>query len=437
MKAFIILLFWCTAIGCTTHKSGTIDESFTIIVLPDTQNAIDFRRQKAEGFAIDSSEIFIRQMQYIAGKGLSNGGDVAFLASVGDVWQHVTSDMDPGHAKRGIEALRDVTMGFEQFINPDGTFEFEIPKAVEGYKLVSDAEIPFGVAPGNHDYDAWWVVDGPPTGARDSTSGSDAGDPSTNYQVHVGGLSNFRMAFGSDTDFFRGKEWYVSGYEGGGSSAQIFSGGGYKFLHLAFEMHAGDSVIAWAQGIINEYAGLPTIISTHDYLNRRGERLAAGRMNLALVDPEQNNSAEKLWQDFISKTDQVFMVLSGHQAGQALRIDKNDFGHEVYQILADFQSRQQSSLDAGQPPAPGRAAPYTGDGWLREMTFHLNTENPRIEVRTYSSHYDKFSSELKTYAKWYKDNEQPEMTDEEFLAAEDFELELSDFHRRFGVPTEN
>ena len=70
--------------------------------------------------------------------------------------------------------------------------------------------------------------------------------------MHVGGLSNFRMAFGSDTDFFRGKEWYVSAYEGGGSSAQIFSGGGYKFLHLAFEMHAGDSVIAWAQEIINE-----------------------------------------------------------------------------------------------------------------------------------------------------------------------------------------
>ncbi len=135
------------------------------------------------------------------------------------------------------------------------------------------------------------------------------------------------MAFGSDTNFFRDREWYVSGFEGGGSSAQIFSGGGYTFLHLAFEMHAGDDVIGWAQDVVNEYAGLPTIISTHDYLNERGERLP--RTDLALADPEGHNSAEEIWQEFISKTDQIFMVLSGHQAGQATRIDENDFGHET------------------------------------------------------------------------------------------------------------
>jgi hypothetical protein len=319
-------------------------------------------------------------------------------------------------------------------IAPDSTLNIEIPKAIEGYQLISDAEIPFGVAPGNHDYDAWWLVDASTPDRLGSATASTSEEAPIDPKMHVGGLTNFRSAFGSNTDFFRDKDWYVSGFEGGGSSAQVFSARGYRFLHLAFEMQAGDDVVAWAEDVLDEYAGLPTIVSTHDYLNVRGERLPAGTMDLALVDPEGNNSAEELWREFISNNDQIFIVLSGHQVGQAMRIDRNDQGHEVYQILADFQSRQQSALDAGEPPAEGRAAPVTGDGWLREMTFHLGGEDPRIDVRTYSSHYDSYSSELDTYAEWYKSREQPDMTDEEFLAADDFTIELSDFHSRFGTP---
>jgi hypothetical protein len=207
---------------------------------------------------------------------------------------------------------------------------------------------------------------------------------------------------------------------------------------LALEMQAGDDVVEWARGVIQEHAGLPTIISTHDYLNRRGERLPSeyANMDLALVDPEGNNSAEDLWQEFIVETDQIFMLLCGHQPGQAMRIDQNDNGHEVYQILADFQDREQAALDAGQPPGPGRPTPITGDGWLREMTFHLHSADPKIDVRTYSSHYESYSSELDTYAEWYKDREQPEMSDEQFLAADQFTINLNDFRSRFGMPVD-
>ncbi len=409
-----IALLCIVAFGCSTDRPVTGDETFTIVVIPDTQAMIDFTRQEAEGFAIDSADIYIQQMQHIASEGESNGGDVVFVASVGDVWQHVTSSIDPGHEARGIGSREEVT----RWVQPEGTINFEIPKAVEGYQLISDAEIPFGVAPGNHDYDAWWFVAGTQPNARG------------NYPGHVGGLNNFRGAFGSDTDFFRDKDWYVSGFEGGGSSAQVFTAGGYRFLHLALEMQAGDQVVEWAQGVIDDFPGIPTIISTHDYLNPRGERLFVV-MDLASIDPERNNSAEDLWQEFISKTDQIFMVLSGHQPGQAIRIDQNEYGHEVYQLLANFQWRGQSAVDAGQPE--GRAA-ATGDGWFREMIFHTLGANPRVDVRTYSSYYESYSSELDTYAEWYKEAEQPEMTDEQFLAADEFTIELTDFRSRFGLP---
>lgn len=403
-------------------------------MIPDTQNAVDFTRQKAEGFAIDSSEIFIKQMQHIASRSASDGGDVVFVASVGDVWQHITSNTDPGHVARGIEALQNEETRFEQIVHHDGTLTFEIPKAIEGYQLISDAGIPFGIAPGNHDYDAWWVVAAPPPDVDGSAPNSASEVAPVDSIVHIGGLNNFRMAFGSNTDFFRDEEWYVSGYQGGGSSAQVFSAGGYRFLHLALEMQAGDNVVTWAQGVIDNYAGLPTIISTHDYLNSKGERLPNRNMDLALVDPEGNNSAEELWQEFISKTDQIFMVLSGHQTGQALRIDENDDGHEVYQILADFQGRRQVALDAGQPLGAEGTVPPSGDGWFREMVFHTHGADPRVDIRTYSSHYDSYSSELDTYAQWYKTREQPDMSDEEFLAADDFTIELNDFRVRFGIP---
>jgi hypothetical protein len=416
------VLIGCIAAACSPEGPETSFEPFTIIVVPDTQNAVDFRRQRAEGFAIDSSEIFIEQMEYIAGRSITNGGDVAFVASVGDVWQHVTGARDPDHDARGVPVLEGVEIGFERFIHPEGTLNVEIPTAIGGYQLIAEAGIPFGVAPGNHDYDAWWAA---PV--------SDGGERS--IKVHIGGLDNFRMAFGSDSDFFSDQSWYVSAFESGESSAQVFSAGGYEFLHLAFEMQAGDDVIDWARGVIAEYPGVPTIISTHDYLNARGERLPGGSMDLALVDPGENNSAEEIWQAFIRETDQIFMVLCGHQLGQAMRVDRNDAGHEVYQILSDFQERGQAGLDAGQPRAPNGFAAGIGDGWLREMTFNLGGTNPRVMVRTYSSHYGAYSSELENYAQWYRNREQPDMTDAEFLAADEFSIALTDFRERFGLPS--
>ena len=418
-RIIAIALLCCALTGCSEDSRNPGNEPFTVIMVPDTQNAVNFRHQKSAGYVIDSSEIFLDQMRYIASRGRSNGGDVAFVASVGDVWEHVTDFHDADHDARGIVALRQPSPELERTVQPVETLEFEIPKSIEGYRLISAAGIPFGVAPGNHDYDAWFETENP---------------DGSGFSTHIAGLKNFVSAFGSETDFFRDKNWYVGSYREGGNSAQVFSAGGYRFLHLALEMHPGDDVILWAAGVIDEYYGLPTIVSTHDYLNPRGERAPAFGTDLALVDPAEHNSAEELWQILISKTDQIFMVLSGHQAGQALRIDDNEFGHEVYQIMADFQYRIQAGWDAGLSEDDYRPFTGIGDGWLRELTFRLSDQNPRLDVRTYSSYYSKYASDIANYARWYRDIEQPNMTDAEFLAADEFTIELHDFRSRFGAP---
>ena len=409
-------------------------EPFTVIHLPDTQNYVDYTRQKSAGFALDGVDLYLEQMRYIAGKSVANGGDVVFVAAVGDIWQHVLRDSDPEHAGRGIPSLG-ADASFAALIAPGPTLDFEIPSALAGYRLLAEAGLKFGVPPGNHDYDAWWSA--PVAGAV-----ADPGDvealaalPPEQRQIHIGGFDAFRDALGADSEFFTGKDWYVSAHNGGSSSAQIFEAGGYRFLNLAFEMQAGDAVLAWAESVLAAYPGLPTIVSTHDFLSPRNERLPSG-MDLASVDPGFNNSAETIWQDFISEHDQVFLVLSGHQAGQGLRVDANDFGHSVYQMLADYQSRGQAGIDAGQPLLGGGRPDVLGDGWLRELNFDLDAAQPRLRVRTYSTHYKAYSSDLPTYAQWYRQWEQPGMSDAEFLAAEDFTLELSDFRERFGAPME-
>lgn len=420
--------------GC---QSG--DSQFTIAVIPDTQNMVDFKHQKAAGFALDSAELFIGEMQYIADNAASNGGDIVFVASVGDVWQHQTLAIDPEHSARGFKVIENALFA-QEILATDQTTTVEMPKALEGYQIIADTGLPFGVAPGNHDYDAMWSDSSyPPNYARVGELLSPEGklaryDPEVLGMLHIGGLTNFTSVFGSHTAFFKDKEWYVASFNGGANSAQLFNAGGYTFLNIALEMQPSDEVLAWAQSVIDEHAGLPTIITTHDYINQHGERLAGAIIDLKRVDPAAHNSAEELWSDFIRENDQVFMVLCGHHHGQALRIDRNAANHEVYQVLADYQDRGQAGLDAGQPRTADGRISAIGDGWFRLMAFDTAPAVPTVKVSTYSSHYNVLSDDLAEYAAWYKAGEQPDMTDQQFREADSYTIELRDFKARFGEP---
>ena len=72
---------------------------------PIRQNYVDYTHQTAEGFAFDASEQFIEQMRWIAERGRARGGDIAFVAAVGDVWQHQSQATEPGHVARGLGRL--------------------------------------------------------------------------------------------------------------------------------------------------------------------------------------------------------------------------------------------------------------------------------------------------------------------------------------------
>lgn len=420
----IMLFFLASSVLIACGNNQDTDERFTIAVISDTQNYVDFSRQKTEGYPIDAAELFIEQMEYLANNTVARGGDIAFATSVGDVWQNYEIGVDDEHYDRGQRQLPRTLRWPASKVNK-GVREFEIPLTRQGYDILASTGIPFSVAPGNHDYQYWWTVNPDPL---DLSATQAFIDEKQRPNTHVGGYDTFNNVFGPSSHYFQGKNWYISSFNGGVNSAQVFEAGGYKFLHFAFEMQAGDDVLEWAQAVIDEHPGLPTIMSTHDYLNPRGERQAAPVMDLAKYDPLGHNSAEEIWNDWVKKNDQIFLILSGHQIGQALRIDQNDAGHEVYQILSDFQGRGKAANPDGTP----RRVDSTGDGWLRLMEFDFSGPVPHINVRTYSTFFKKYSNEVPEYVSWYRDMEQKGMSDQDFLDADHYRVELKDFKNRFN-----
>lgn len=396
------------------YRQGDCGE-FTVAVIPDTQNYVDYRHQKWSGFPFDAAEQFYQQMLWVANNAQSVGGDVAFATHVGDVWQHYSEWMDPDHAARGLRW--GPNGGSEVAMSPKvHTRGFEMPASALAFKLIN-GKLPFSVVPGNHDLDALW------------TDPSRPADPAKDKPGvrHAGGLTGFQSVFSDKSEFFSGKPWYVDSHDGGADSAQIFTSGQCRFLHIGLQYHAPDASLAWASKVLRRFPGLPTIVTTHDYLRRDGTHTIGSSTDNSVLDPQDNN-AKMIWDEFVSQNDQIFLVLSGHISGQGYSVASNRNGRPVYQVMADYQGRGQTAKEAG---ANGTDV---GDGWLRLMKFQLDTDNPSIRVRTLSTHYGKFSSELPQYAAWYKAADgQEHLSDQDFLKRDDFTISLDGFHQRFGA----
>jgi hypothetical protein len=367
------------------------DPKFTIAVVPDTQNYIDFRKQRATGYPFDAVEMFYDQMQWLARNVESAGGEIAFVTQVGDVWQNYSEEIDSAHRALGMEP--DPSRAPQA---DPRTRSVELPAAQRGFQMI-DGKVPFSVVPGNHDYDAMWAVKGvsPPL-------------------LHIGGLANFNEVFGDRSPFFRSKPWRVASFNGGADSATLFTAGGYRFLHIGLEYEPADDVLAWAESVMRRYPGVPTIFAMHNFLSNRAERKGTANMVLKTGHPEHNNP-EDIWQKLLSRHSQIFLVVCGHQTTQARRVDPGADGGKVWQLLSDFQDRQQVYRNLAGQAAPNRGG--LGDGWLRLLEFDFTAAVPRMRVRTYSTYFKVFASELPTYAAWYKAR-----------------IELDDFVKRFGPP---
>jgi autotransporter-associated beta strand protein len=149
---------------------------------------------------------------------------------------------------------------------------------------------------------------------------------------------------------YQSYSWFGGASSTGLDTYQVFSAGGYQFLHLNLRYNPDSSDLAWAQTVIGGHSSLPTILSTHAYLNTSGARDSIG---------------STIWGTLVKSNSQIFLTINGHYSGESQLISTDDAGRKVIQMVCDYQSYRNN-----------------GAGFLRELVF--DPDASAIYVKTYS-----------------------------------------------------
>lgn len=307
-----------------------------------------------------------------AGVGLATIGGTAGSAAADDYWTIVALTDTQYYARDerfGREQTEWIVDNLEEeniaFVSHGGDIVHNADSDAEWAYMddamsLLDGQVPYATVTGNHEYEEWW-------------------DRSSS-------IENYKQYFGPQN--FEDRSWYGGAGPTNGdpnrdelNSYQLFSAGGYDFLHLALEWEAPGSVddpdtpLGWAQSILDQYPDRPTILTTHSYLRDDTEDWSA-------VVQEENgdgNSGTTVWEQLVTPNSQVFMVLCGHwffDDGEYRQVSTNDAGRAVYEMLANYQGRSGG-----------------GYGYLRRIEFRPGegSDAPdRIQVRSYSPVLDEY-----------------------------------------------
>ena len=158
-------------------------------------------------------------------------------------------------------------------------------------------------------------------------------------------------------------------------------------LVITSEFAPSDGALEWARNLClsDKYKDHVVIYMTHSYMKCSGycDNALIQRENYPLTKKEGNNSGQQIWEKLISQVPNLRLVLCGHHAHGAdkdgndkyegsigWRVDKNNSGEKVYQMLYDTQTLGGGWEGNG------------GDGWLRILEFM--PDGKTVKVRTYS-----------------------------------------------------
>jgi hypothetical protein len=227
--------------------------------------------------------------------------------------------------------------------------------ADHAHDMLDAVDMPYSVLPGNHDYltsNGW---------ARGSTLLDDYFGP----------------------DRFAGKSWYGGHY--GNSNANnytYFQVGLMKFLVLSLEYSPRKDVFCWADDVIATHPDHRVIIATHCY-QTHGGGYSGGCPNPDYTAIGSNGSG--IWSELASRHSNVFLVLSGHVGDSEYRTKEGNAGNTVHEMLVDYQF--EAACTASSASACNNHCSegvYTGNGWMRQLTFdpmanHVHAETFTVE----------------------------------------------------------
>lgn len=196
----------------------------------------------------------------------------------------------------------------------------------------------------------------------------------------------------------------VATYQGsdptGLSSYHIFEAEGQGFMVLTLPWRVSDATIAWADAVMAEHPTVPVILTSHEVLNIDADG----------ESPRETDYGLMLWKKLIADNDQIFLTFNGHFHGASRLTKVNNFGHEVHEVLIDYQMAYEG-----------------GNGYLGLLEFDLT--NGRINAQTASPWVvSKPQDTLTSY-------DQPflEGTQQQYSIDIDFAERFGGFNPEFGV----
>ena len=216
-----------------------------------------------------------------------------------------------------------------------------------------DGKVPYIPASGNHDF---------------------------GYKSIENRHSNFDKYFPADKNFLNQKMLRDVSYGANGmptlanATFELISPQGQKYLIMALEFAPRDTIIEWANQIVNQdkYKDHRIIVLTHSYLNAKNEPIE--KEGYPLTD---GNYGAAIWKKLVHPSKNIQMVVSGHigapddaRGHVGFRTDLNSGGKKVNQMVFNAQAMGGGWNGNG------------GDGWLRLLEFL--PDGKTVKVKTFS-----------------------------------------------------
>jgi hypothetical protein len=171
---------------------------------------------------------------------------------------------------------------------------------------------------------------------------------------------------------FEGQPWY-GGHMGTTSdnSYIFFEGAGMEFMVVSLSFGTPAEALDWANQLVASHPEKRVIVVTHAYMDKDGTRLLRGEEYG--VENERWTDGDAIWERFVSRHRNIFLVVSGHVTGGGKLTSTGVQGNQVHQLLVNYQGEREG-----------------GQGFLRTLTFAPSRD--AIYVRAYSPLLDKARS---------------------------------------------
>lgn len=154
----------------------------------------------------------------------------------------------------------------------------------------------------------------------------------------------------------------------------LLEAGGVKWMILTLEIWPRTEVVAWANQVVRSHGDHNVIIITHSYLTDIGDIQTSNGGYGA-------NSPKYLYDNLISRHDNIKMVFCGHTGYSAVRTDIGRGGNKIVSVLGSYHSNNYNPVRLLQIDVKGGIlksqvyTPINGGQWsqysftVKDMTF--------------------------------------------------------------------